>query len=290
MACENLISIASPLPQTAPPEQVQDTSSPLDTEMICPLTSYDNGSIISGSSDLEGEMPGFQEGRVGSGSNRGGPQGRSATVSGGQYRPEIGFTANGYNGNPVGEPNNFRQYDPHSPLMGNTYGSPSRPRGSSMGVVGERPIPLSLVSPGPVWPTENQLSVAFAYGIRRNDGTYTRLVRADEIQDYLARGMPPNQGPEGLIILPQPHQIEPARRQGNEMISHEVYILFTGHLNFCLHITDHSNPPDQQLSTPSPWSVATVRYYAGWFSPLSSGKRFKFCRHKLIRSLPSRLN
>ena len=40
----------------------------------------------------------------------------------------------------------------------------------------ESAVPLSCVFPGPVYPTENQLSVAIGYCIRRDDGAYTRLI------------------------------------------------------------------------------------------------------------------
>jgi hypothetical protein len=72
-------------------------------------------------------------------------------------------------------------------------------------------VPVTAVEPGPVWPTADQLYVANGYGVRRTDGFYTALIRADllptEVQLYL--GTPDRQGPEGLIIVPEP--VQPAK-------------------------------------------------------------------------------
>lgn len=104
-------------------------------------------------------------------------------------------------------------YDPHTPLMAEGYGSPSphRPRASTF-MTGENSVPLSAVVPGSAYPSSNQLDVAYAYGIQREDGSYTRLIRADEMSEMT--NVPRGQGPEGLIILPPPRQIDPALRTG----------------------------------------------------------------------------
>lgn len=87
----------------------------------------------------------------------------------------------------------------------------------------ESSVPLSRVLPGPAWPAVNQLQVAYAYGIRREDGTYTRLIRADESNSHDFERVPVSQGPEGMIILPAPHQPRPEQRDGPEMmVSKEV--------------------------------------------------------------------
>jgi hypothetical protein len=106
-------------------------------------------------------------------------------------------------------------YDPHSPMIAEGYASPSphRPRANSY-MTGENSVPLSAVVPGSAFPSNNQLDVAYAYGIQREDGSYTRLIRADEISDM--NNVPRGQGPEGLIILPPPRQIDPALRTGPE--------------------------------------------------------------------------
>jgi hypothetical protein len=103
-------------------------------------------------------------------------------------------------------------YDPQSPMMTDGYGTP-RPRGNSV-MTGESSVPLSAVVPGSAYPTPGQLDVAYAYGIQRPDGSYTRLIRADELSEM--QNIPRGQGPEGLIILPPPRQVDPALRQGPE--------------------------------------------------------------------------
>ena len=67
---------------------------------------------------------------------------------------------------------------------------------------------LTTVSAGPVWPSLDQLDVAHSYGVRRDDGLFTRLVRADELSSNVRNelGIPERQGPEGLILVPQPHR------------------------------------------------------------------------------------
>lgn len=100
-------------------------------------------------------------------------------------------------------------------------------RGSNPLLAGEDAVPLSLVSPGPVWPSTNQLKVAYTYGIQRDDGTYTQLIRADELDSYDFERVPISQAPEGMIVLPAPEQPRPERREGPElMVSKEVYIIF----------------------------------------------------------------
>ncbi|RKF54750.1 putative c-x8-c-x5-c-x3-h type zinc finger protein [Golovinomyces cichoracearum] len=76
-------------------------------------------------------------------------------------------------------------------------------------------IPLSSIRPGAISPSEAQLDLAFAYGIRRSDGRVTRLVRADFLNTpYMNPQIPPWQPEEGLIVLPEPRQLSPDRRQG----------------------------------------------------------------------------
>ena len=82
-------------------------------------------------------------------------------------------------------------------------------------IAGENSVPVSSVLPGPVWPAKNQLVVAYAYAIRRQDGTYTRLIRADELDDLNFK-VPATEGPEGLIILPAPELVCPERRDSPE--------------------------------------------------------------------------
>ncbi len=81
---------------------------------------------------------------------------------------------------------------------------------------GDHTVHVSTISPGPVYPHQNQLAVAYGYAVRREDGTYTRLVRADEIVG-LTRVPPTQESCEGLIVLPPPELPHPDRRTGSQL-------------------------------------------------------------------------
>ncbi|RKF81413.1 putative c-x8-c-x5-c-x3-h type zinc finger protein [Golovinomyces cichoracearum] len=87
-------------------------------------------------------------------------------------------------------------------------------------------IPLSSIRPGAISPSEAQLDLAFAYGIRRSDGRVTRLVRADFLNTpYMNPQIPPWQPEEGLIVLPEPRQLSPDRRKGYDpLITQQLQI------------------------------------------------------------------
>jgi len=55
--------------------------------------------------------------------------------------------------------------------------------------------------------TANQLYTNYSYAYARPDGSFTRLVPADEISPI--KDIPHTQGPDGLIILPEPCGISP---------------------------------------------------------------------------------
>ena len=81
----------------------------------------------------------------------------------------------------------------------------------------ESAVPLSCVFPGPVYPTENQLSVAIGYCIRRDDGAYTRLIPADQLHEHeYGQTEQLVQSPENLIVLPPPGQPRHEDRVGPE--------------------------------------------------------------------------
>ena len=62
------------------------------------------------------------------------------------------------------------QYDPNAPMMGYSPGN----RGPQL--VGENSVPRSTVCPGPVFAIPEQVQTAYSYGVRRPDGSYTRLL------------------------------------------------------------------------------------------------------------------
>jgi hypothetical protein len=158
--------------------------------------------------------------RPGSG-HPGGTPSRSSS----SYRQEDPAQMNGYyQVAPGGYDNPYTggsSYDPHHPNL-NIYRSPPPSRHSANTVfTGEGSVPLSAVVPGSAFVSREQLDVAHAYGIQREDGSYTRLIRADELSEV--NNVPRGQGPEGLIILPSPHQIDPSLRVGPEqMVPREV--------------------------------------------------------------------
>ncbi|KAA8571502.1 hypothetical protein EYC84_001502 [Monilinia fructicola] len=74
--------------------------------------------------------------------------------------------------------------------------------------------------PGPTYPLPEQINSAFAYGIRRADGSFTRLLPADELPAL--NGVPRHQGPEGLIIVPELHHRSPKPEYAIPMIPNKV--------------------------------------------------------------------
>ncbi|KAH7350883.1 hypothetical protein BKA65DRAFT_476239 [Rhexocercosporidium sp. MPI-PUGE-AT-0058] len=197
---------------THTPEQKSD----MDTEMTCPLTLKDDHSIRSGSSspiqlDTMSSFQSVRERNIQANTNLS-RQGRSHSLaqgpsSGTIRRPEMASSLPSASFIPPG------QYDPNAPTMS----SPPSNRGSFM--LGENSIPLSTVCPGAVWPTNDQVDTAYAYGIRRDDGSFTRLLCADE---FPTAGVPPRQGPEGLIVLPAPMQRAPNPNLPDRMVPTEV--------------------------------------------------------------------
>jgi len=113
-------------------------------------------------------------------------------------------------------------YDPYHPQMVTHSYQPPPPRNRGNSVMsGDGSVPMSAVVPGTAFVSNQQLDVAYAYGIQREDGSYTRLIRADELSDM--NNIPRGQGPEGLIILPIPRQMDPNLRVGPEpMVPREV--------------------------------------------------------------------
>jgi hypothetical protein len=130
---------------------------------------------------------------------------------------------------PTPHPQSLRFAPPqhrHSANMSDSFAN--FPGQSHSIMAGEDAVPLSRVSPGPVWPSANQLKVAYTYGIRREDGTYTRLIRADELDSYDFERVPVTQSPEGMIVLPPPEQPRPERRDGPElMVPNDVSLTFS---------------------------------------------------------------
>lgn len=218
------------------PDLIKIYPDALDTEMACPLTLDDKGKSRSRSASPANGNMSYNNGRDRSRSN--GYQGHHSNGSNGvqndryaspghnssdSWRPPTG----GYTGQGSGfSPNNngygndgFSHahppvpYDPSTPLLNNSQ----RPRATSMmPTIGEGTVALSNVSPGPVWPSEHQLNTAYAYGVRNEDGSFTRLIRADDLNRFLGYNIAPRQGPEGLIIVPPTRVPSPNSRQGQE--------------------------------------------------------------------------
>lgn len=55
--------------------------------------------------------------------------------------------------------------------------------------------------------TAEQLYNGYSYAYARPDGSFTRLIPADEISPI--KDIPHTQGPDGLIVLPEPSGISP---------------------------------------------------------------------------------
>lgn len=185
----------------------------VDTEMTNPLTSLEERPRTRSSSPATEKMSSFHSARERS----------ERLVS----RPANG----GYNTSPnqngswreeapaLNSPPNYQyhqpQYNPNAPMMGGYFPVPPRPRGNSV-MMGENSVPMSSVVPGGVWPTEAQMTASYGYGYRREDGSITRLIPADELPSL--PNVVPRQGPEGLIIVPTPRQTSPNDYGGLEIM------------------------------------------------------------------------
>ncbi|TAQ90190.1 hypothetical protein B7494_g1452 [Chlorociboria aeruginascens] len=171
----------------------------VDTEMIYPLTSTNPNRGRSASPESAEMADSFKSARERGerlASSRGTSRGRrNSSRNGGNSG---GRDATGNGGNP-----------PES----------STPPSNTLGPILDE-VPLSDVNPGPVYPTENQLDVAYAYGIRRESGRFTRLIPADQLPAL--EGIDEVQGSEGLIILPEPRAASPARRPDGEQVASSV--------------------------------------------------------------------
>lgn len=216
-------SISDEPSSEASPEPIEDASKSMDVEMTAQLTSMDG--ISTESLSQSEEMNPFQShkeqvDRI-SGSRSSMPPPVPNSYNTGSWRREHAAS--------IGAGS-----DRHEPVPLENINNRGRSQ-SIMSVDGA--VPLSSVKPGPVWPTENQLKVAYTYGIRRDDGSYTRLIPADELNEIGSERIQISQGPEGLIILPPPQQVRPEKRMGPEemvpsSVGHEFQDTCNSQTNF----------------------------------------------------------
>jgi hypothetical protein len=89
-----------------------------------------------------------------------------------------------------------------------------------LAVSNEGYTPITFIRPGPAFIMPEQLDTAYAYAIQRADGVYTRLIPAD-LLPHLSQ-IPHYQGPEGLIIVPQPRAASPKPDAPPELVSNIV--------------------------------------------------------------------
>ncbi|PBP18614.1 hypothetical protein BUE80_DR010632 [Diplocarpon rosae] len=195
MSTSEVEATMAPVVKVESPAQVKDDVAAIDTEMIGSLTSRDDRGNQSRNS-----LPSAQD------MARSGRDGHwNSQIHQGQppssWRSDSGVPGSA-------------SYNPNAPMTG----GPFSPRTGSF-FQGDA-VPVSTVVPGWLQPTNDQLDTAYAYAMPRGDGTYTRLVRADNLG---LSDVPPAQGPEGLIIVPSPRLVEPSRRLGGEpMVPSEV--------------------------------------------------------------------
>jgi hypothetical protein len=204
---------------------LHDGSNIVDTQMTFSLTSVEEDNIEDlPETPQSEEMSSFQSARE---RNERLNAARNTTTPGGQrnggWRLDNPPTSSGFTppfGSYPPPPNAFAG----APGMADVYNTPHLLDRTY--ISGEASVPLSAIAPGPVYPTETQLGLAYGYGIRRDDGSYTRLIRADELEELDT--IPKFQGPEGLIILPPTRQLSPRRRQGPDA-------MISGDVSFILH-------------------------------------------------------
>jgi hypothetical protein len=220
----------SPRPSCGSPGPDQDACENMDTEMsssLIVMDAYSTKSSLSLSSQTD-KMSSFRPAkdrldRLNSGHPQANNGGFTSDPTTGLNNASSGSWRRNTTSSTTCPMPNFSQPDPRDVSMIRQPHLSGQHSYSQM--TGEESVPVSSVAPGPVWPSENQLNVAYAYGIRRDDGTYTRLIRADELNQHDFRKVPISQGPEGLITLPSPRLMRPERRVGSlSMISHEASI------------------------------------------------------------------
>jgi len=226
-------SLASPTQVEDTPEVIRDSTDALDTEMTCPLTldHKEKTSTRSESPSKDEEMSSWQGRGNFAGFNHGPPNGNGSRYisppngshlwqpdnDGGFNGQGSGFSPANNHSNNSGFYNNGPQYDPHTPLMNsNTFNN--RSRASSMMLLNEGGVPIGSVRPGPVWPNDAQLDVAYAYCIRNNDGSVTRLIRADDLQRFQGYEPTRQTNDYGMIVLPCPRSRSPNSRNGLESL------------------------------------------------------------------------
>jgi hypothetical protein len=228
----NEISFASPPCSTGSPTNTPACTGSRDTEMTCLLTSTETDSSRSRSSSPKKAMS-YQNSRdrgerYGSSRPSGSTSGRSSINPGAMThwrREETPYIGGNYHQQAY----YCGAYDPHSPMMVDGYVGPPPQRNRRNSIMtGEASIPLGTVVPGWAYPSNEQLDTAYGYAFRRPDGYYTRLIPADTLMDVDVQNIQRRQGPEGLIVVPQPRQLEPSIRQGPEvMIPGEVSLVIT---------------------------------------------------------------
>lgn len=223
-------------------DRVECDATAMDTEMTGPLTVHDDRGRSRSSSLTNEEMSNFTGSRNGGGNTGGngtnggnGNIGRSNNNAGNNNitRNSRYYRSNTTNENwrPTNDrsgqfmgPSRSASYNPNDPLLSSSFPPGPQLQASRGGnQIQGNSIPLSNVSPGAAWPTDQQLSVAYAYGYRREDGSITRLVPADELIHFSnMANIPPTQGSQGLIIVPAPQQQPPNMRIGEPMVPVEV--------------------------------------------------------------------
>ncbi|KAH8685676.1 hypothetical protein BGZ60DRAFT_97821 [Tricladium varicosporioides] len=132
------------------------------------------------------------------------------------------------------------------------------------------PVPLNTIVPGSVRPTEAQLNTAYGYAIQREDGSFTRLIRADNLEPI--NGISQSQGPEGLIIVPEPRQPSPRRQHT------EIYIPRTIVDDLHNSVTRHramTNTSQASSSDPTQIAIDAIVAQSGMSSPPSRAPFFK---------------
>lgn len=200
---------------------VLDTESIMDIEITDPLTLSGNSPVRSRSSSPSKDKMSFNSARE-----------RNERMS--SRRPSMGNrggnSQQGWGEEAISSPSRQLEYNSSASMIQGGYGQGGyadqggyasqggQPHGNT-DMMGEECVPLRNVRPGDVWPSNNQLDVAFGYGIRRPDGSITRLIPADErASGHVNPNIQPYQSAEGLIILPPPRQNSPQRRYGPEIM------------------------------------------------------------------------
>lgn len=257
---DNMPPLSFPEIQSCTPTSLLDSDVNLDEVLMESLSASSNSSspLTSNSSKMSSKNDSFQSARDRAQRLAATPvrpkplYGRAQPLNTPTQTPQISDPTITWRADlPIGSPP-FRQVPgsfPHSSPLANSNqasgiqthtGSPNLTQ--DHGYTTTRGLPSSTSPPdtlnffrSPVSISHQILDRSYAYGIRREDGTYTRLVPADQLPKM--QGLPQKQDCDGLIIVPIPRAMSPLSRARDAPTVSSYIILPSALTRFYLYCT-----------------------------------------------------